>query len=275
VYRVLAHMQTHLEEKQSSEGLASVALLSPFHFNRVFRQLTGIPPACFLAALRLEKAKSLLLTTEASVTDICFDVGYTSLGTFVSRFTQMVGISPNGLRRAARSMTGADLRDIILAKSFQPLGSMSQVRGYITGPSQFRGMIIVGVYENLLPHARPLQCTVLTGPGGFTFDDLPRGTYVVAAAALPYEVNPAAFLNNGVTLRIASMPVGIEPGRDVPPVALTLRGTTLFDPPILAPLPLMMLARANEPPPAYTSSHLLPLTASAPEAARSGLTSRS
>jgi AraC-like DNA-binding protein len=253
VYRVLAHMQTHLEQKQSSEGLASVALLSPFHFHRVFRQLTGIPPACFLAALRLEKAKALLLTTEASVTDICFDVGYTSLGTFISRFTQMVGVSPNGLRRAARAMAGTDLRDIIIANSPQPPGGTSQLRGHITGPSQFRGIIVIGVYENLLPHARPLQCAALTGPGDFTFDALPRGAYVVAAAALPYEVNPTAFLNQGVTLRIASTRVRIESGRDVPPVALVLRATTLLDPPILAPLPLMLLSRVNEPPLACAS----------------------
>jgi AraC-like DNA-binding protein len=236
-------MQTHLEEKQSSEGLASVALLSPFHFTRVFRQLTGIPPACFLAALRLEKAKTLLLTTEASVTDICFDVGYTSLGTFVSRFTQMVGISPNGLRRAARAMTGAQLRDIATANSRPRPGDSSQLRGYISGPSEFRGMIAVGVYETLLPHARPLQCAALTGPGGFAFDALPQGTFIVAAAALPYEVNPIAFLDRGVTLRTASRPVSVEQGRDVAPVALALRATALLDPPILAPIPLMLLSR--------------------------------
>jgi AraC-like DNA-binding protein len=236
-------MQTHLEKKQSSEGLASIAVLSPFHFNRVFRLLTGIPPACFLAALRLEKAKSLLLTTDASVTDVCFDVGYSSLGTFVSRFTQMVGVSPNALRRAAKAMNGCDLREFIDAAEVHDTPDMPQLCGEVVVPLQFEGLVALGLYDDLLPHARPTQCATLRGSGRFAFEHLPGGIYTVAAAALPYQISPASFLNRGLTLRSASPPTRVDSIGGARIITLPLRATMPFDPPILAPLPLMLLSR--------------------------------
>src|SRR5713226_10763271 len=88
VERVIQVMHTHLHEVLTLEDLASVACLSPSHFHRVFGRVIGIPPGEFLAALRFQAARRLLLTTSLSVTDVCFEVGYTSTGSFTSRFTQ-------------------------------------------------------------------------------------------------------------------------------------------------------------------------------------------
>src|SRR2546425_11545524 len=96
-------MHTHLHEVLTLEDLASVACLSPSHFTRVFRRLLGIPPVEFLSALRFQAARRLLVTTSLSVTDICFEVGYTSMGSFTSRFTQRVGLSPRLLRQRAHA----------------------------------------------------------------------------------------------------------------------------------------------------------------------------
>ena len=87
VERVIQTMHTHLHEALTLEDLASVACLSPSHFHRVFRRLIGIPPGEFLSALRFQMARRLLLATSLSVTDICFEVGYTSMGSFTSRFS--------------------------------------------------------------------------------------------------------------------------------------------------------------------------------------------
>jgi AraC family transcriptional regulator len=242
VQRVLSHMQTNLEEKQCSEGLASVGALSRFHFNRVFRQLTGIPPACFLTALRLEHAKCLLLTTDLSVTEICMDVGFASLGTFVSRFTQAVGVPPNALRRLARAMDGLDLRYLFTRDPAPAPLRVGTLRGQITAPNWFSGVICVGLYQKLLPNARPLACTSLATPGEFSITEALRpGTYVIAAAGLPFDVEPMAFLNRGVTVRATSRPFRIANSAEAPDIPMTLRTTTLFDPPILAPLPLMLV----------------------------------
>lgn len=78
--------------------MAEIASMSVYHFARVFREQTGLPPATYLAALRLSEAKRLLIETSLSVADICSKVGYNSIGTFTSRFTQVVGMSPGKFR---------------------------------------------------------------------------------------------------------------------------------------------------------------------------------
>src|SRR6266581_6434156 len=103
VERVIHAMHTHLHELLTLEDLASVACLSPSHFHRVFRRLIGIPPGEFLTALRFQMARRLLVTTPLSVTDIYFEVGYTSTGSFTSRFTHLVGLSPRLLRQRAHA----------------------------------------------------------------------------------------------------------------------------------------------------------------------------
>src|SRR4051812_39926112 len=84
-------MHAHLQERLTLADLASAAYLSPCYFNRVFHQLVGIPPGEYLSGLRLQMARHLLLATSLSVTDICFEVGYTSPGSFTTRFSQLVG----------------------------------------------------------------------------------------------------------------------------------------------------------------------------------------
>ena len=102
VERVISAMRQRLDEEFSLQEMANVAFMSPFHFNRIFRQVTGVPPCQFMSALRLESARRLLLTTKLSVTEVCFEVGYSSLGTFTRRFTDLLGISPRSLRRLAK-----------------------------------------------------------------------------------------------------------------------------------------------------------------------------
>src|ERR1043166_9194315 len=102
VERVIRIMHDRLDEPLTLQEMSKIAYISPFHFNRIFRHVTGIPPNQFLYALRLETAKRLLLTTDTSVTDVCFDVGYNSLGTFIRRFTGLVGLSPSRFRSLAR-----------------------------------------------------------------------------------------------------------------------------------------------------------------------------
>ena len=78
----------------SLRDMADIAYLSPHHFARTFRRVTGISPGEFQCALRLQRAKRLLLTTDLSASGVCFEVGYGSLGIFTSRFTHLVGVSP-------------------------------------------------------------------------------------------------------------------------------------------------------------------------------------
>jgi AraC-like DNA-binding protein len=86
--------------------LADCALeagLSPWHLLRSFRAAFGQTPKEFQSQLRLERAKHLLTVTNRSVTDVCFDVGFSSLGTFSVLFKRQAGISPKEFRRRIRS----------------------------------------------------------------------------------------------------------------------------------------------------------------------------
>jgi AraC-like DNA-binding protein len=81
---------------------AREACLSPFHFQRLFARVFQETPHDFLTRRRMEAAERLLAAGDLPVTDICFEVGYSSLGTFSSRFAARTGKSPTLFRREAR-----------------------------------------------------------------------------------------------------------------------------------------------------------------------------
>jgi AraC-like DNA-binding protein len=80
-------------------AVAAVAHISPAHFSRSFRAVFGETPHRYLQRRRVERSMFLLRETDRRVTDICFDVGFTSLGTFSRTFTGIVGETPSTYRR--------------------------------------------------------------------------------------------------------------------------------------------------------------------------------
>ncbi|GAA3075936.1 helix-turn-helix transcriptional regulator [Streptomyces glomeratus] len=79
-------------------ALARTALMSPGHFQRSFRAAYGETPYGYLMTRRIERAKALLRRGDLTVTEVCFAVGCTSLGSFSSRFTELVGETPSAYR---------------------------------------------------------------------------------------------------------------------------------------------------------------------------------
>jgi transcriptional regulator GlxA family with amidase domain len=79
-------------------ALARTALMSPGHFSRRFREAYSETPYSYLMTRRIERAKALLRRGDLSVTDVCFAVGCTSLGSFSARFTEIVGETPSMYR---------------------------------------------------------------------------------------------------------------------------------------------------------------------------------
>jgi AraC-like DNA-binding protein len=79
-------------------AVAAVAHVSPAHFIRSFRAVFGETPHRYLQRRRVERSMFLLRETDRSVTDVCFDVGFTSLGTFSRTFHNIVGETPSGYR---------------------------------------------------------------------------------------------------------------------------------------------------------------------------------
>jgi AraC-like DNA-binding protein len=85
--------------------VAEKACLSPYHYQRMFTRAFGETPHEFIARKRISLAKKMLVDSPLSVTEICFEVGYSSLGTFSSRFAKLVGCPPSVYREQARSDT--------------------------------------------------------------------------------------------------------------------------------------------------------------------------
>ena len=87
------------------EALARDAHMSAGHFSRQFRLAYGESPYGYLMTRRIERAMALLRHGELSVTEVCFEVGCSSLGTFSTRFTELVGMPPSAYRREAAQAT--------------------------------------------------------------------------------------------------------------------------------------------------------------------------
>ena len=88
----------------SMTQVASEVGMSTYHFIRLFKAVFGeTPKQCQLTA-RFEKAKHFLIVTDSSVTEICFETGFSSLGTFSYVFSQRVGMAPTAYRQKIRSM---------------------------------------------------------------------------------------------------------------------------------------------------------------------------
>src|SRR5262245_64909988 len=87
------------------EALARTACMSSGHFSRSFRAAFGESPYSYLMTRRIERAMTLLRRGDLSVTDVCFEVGCASLGTFSTRFTELVGVSPSAYRKDPTTAT--------------------------------------------------------------------------------------------------------------------------------------------------------------------------
>lgn len=235
-------MHTHLHELLTLEDLAAVAYLSPFHFTRVFGRLIGIPPGKFLSALRFQEARRLLVTTELSVTDICFEVGYTSIGSFTSRFTHRVGLSPRLLRQRAQAFEppAAEPAELCHTTSSGMLRKHALL-GRISAPASFRGTIYVGLFPSPILQGAPVWCTTLSSPGWYLLQDVPDGVYHLRAAAFPIATDLHSSLLPGEKLLLGNnaSPLIICQGQVSGEPNLVLHSPRLTDPPLVIGLPLL------------------------------------
>lgn len=86
-------------QRVTLQQAAAQAGFSPFHYQRLFQRAFGETPHEFLTRMRLERAKWLLRTSGDTVSEICFELGYESLGSFSTMFTREVGVPPTEFRR--------------------------------------------------------------------------------------------------------------------------------------------------------------------------------
>lgn len=243
IARVIQAMRERVDDSLSLDSMAEIAFQSPYHFIRSFHRTTGVPPRQFLAALRLQAAKRLLLTTQCSVTDACFQVGYSSLGTFITRFKHLVGTPPRHLRRLASASRDIEISHAVHSAPAPPTRAGARLSGHIEAPEGFRGSIFIGVFPSTIPQGIPMGCTLLTASGRYDVAGLRDGTYYVMAAAMPPLANPLAYLVCDAQLRGRAGPVLVRDQRATGATDIVLRAPEVTDPPILVALPVLLQQR--------------------------------
>lgn len=200
VRQAIAAMHKRYAEPLTLNEIAAEVFVSPYHFSRVFSRTTGVTPGRYLTCVRLFAAKRLLLTTGLTVSDIVCSVGYNSVGTFTSKFTRAVGMSPTQYR----DPSVAELL-VVVSNEYSCLPEMDRMRyarhmkprtpgpchtitGSVDVPDEV-GLadVLVAVYPEMVPQGTPVAYEVLTarGRGEFTIAEVPTGPHVVIATAVP------------------------------------------------------------------------------------------
>ncbi len=103
--RVRDRMDREYQQPLDVEALARDAHMSAGHFSRQFKLAYGESPYSYLMTRRIERAMALLRRGDLSVTEVCFEVGCTSMGTFSTRFSELVGMPPSEYRERAAGAT--------------------------------------------------------------------------------------------------------------------------------------------------------------------------
>ncbi|WP_304454012.1 helix-turn-helix transcriptional regulator [Nocardiopsis sp. YSL2] len=244
-------IRSRYDEPLTLSQLAAEVFVSPYHFSRIFSRAVGMTPGRYLTAVRLFAAKRMLLTTDLTVSDIVCSVGYNSVGTFTSRFTRAVGMSPTQYRSPSVSR-------LLVAVSpdfsrLPALGEMIEARrgrrdanargGSITGALDLPDTagptdVMVGVFREAAPQGAPVAFEAFSACGRteFTVSGVPHGSHHVIAVARPRGAEGAAApVLTASTLRhvriapgvntFVSLPLG--PAEQAsPPLAVTLAETT-------------------------------------------------
>jgi AraC family transcriptional regulator len=239
VERAIYCIWKRYSEPLSLNDIAQSAILSRFHFSRIFKAATGVSPGRYLSAVRIYQAKRMLVTTSMKVTEISFAVGFDSLGSFTNHFTDSVGISPSRFRRMARG------------RGFEPpcwprqAGPASHLGGTVAGainlPEGYGvARVYLGAFSTPIVQRSPASAVVADvisagQPGRYRLADVPDGTWFIHAVAVADSTDPEpwtrrSLLVGGHDAVAVGAGIGIR-------VDISLRPKCPTDLPILLALP--------------------------------------
>lgn len=241
---VIAFINQNIYDPLPLSRLAEHVAYSPYHFSRIFKERIGLSPLYYVSALRLQKAKDLLLRTNLSVRDIGLEIGQQSLGTFTTRFTERVGVTPSEFRNSM-PQAGNHLRSLQELNDWRDSHPTSNQYARIEGTVQavvpFEGVILIGLFAKPIPEGFPLYGTILSSLGDFCITGVKPGTYYLMATSVSWGMQAMDFLIPQTTLRTRSKePIIVKPYSFVPYQHVTLHLPHPDDPPILISLPMLM-----------------------------------
>lgn len=232
VERAITFITERYSEPLSLSDVASSAILSRFHFCRIFRDATGVTPGRFLSAVRIYQAKRMLATTAMNVTEVAFAVGYNSLGSFSNHFTDSVGISPGRFRQAAR---GGGF-ELVLAPWKLPSRGVP-VTGTVTLPSGYAcGPVYVGAFDTPIIQRQPASSAIVDpADGSYVLSAVPQGVWFLRAVAVADTTAPEPWTRRTLLVGGAG-PLAIAANASLS-VRIELRPRQRTDLPILLALP--------------------------------------
>lgn len=214
----------------SLADMARSAMLSRFHFARVFEEQTGVSPGRFLAAVRIYQAKRMLLAGSMNVAEVSCAVGYSSLGSFTNHFTDSVGISPGRFRYASRHerVTASGTLPTSPVPEGAAMGTVRLPEGYAVA------RVYVGIFDTQILQRRPHSATFLdvtsqrTHP--YWLPRIPEGRWFLHAVAVADTDEPEPWTQRHLLVGGAGR---VKAGLG----AITLRPRSLADVPALLALP--------------------------------------
>jgi AraC family transcriptional regulator len=231
----IARIWTDYSEPLSLAEIAKSAILSRFHFSRVFREATWVSPGRYLSAVRIYQAKRLLATTTLSVTDVSLAVGFNSLGSFTNHFTDSVGASPSRFRR----MWLEGMRGTPQPQTRSP-SECGSVAGTVTLPAEYAAArVYIGAFETPIIQRRPASWTVVEAEAGETtryhLPDITPGQWFIRAVATADSTHPEPWTRRSLLLG------GVDPvtvtDKTTSVVGITLRPRRMTDLPVLYAVP--------------------------------------
>ena len=237
---VVARMRADRTEPLGLQHLADLAGMSRFHFVRVFTAESGITPHRFLSSLRVERAKELLIQTSWPITEVCFEVGYNSLGSFTRTFTALVGTSPSGFRKLAARLAHIDFSALVMERSpVSPSTRGPTIDVAPCLPSGFKGVVFIGLFATPIPQGRPIDGTVLSEPVRTNLQLMSNADARFALGlGLPHPLRSTDALLPGTGVLVASEPLAAQPAPR--PVQMLFRRLGPLDPPVLVALPVLL-----------------------------------
>jgi AraC family transcriptional regulator len=249
IEKVILLMQTDPSAELDWDILARTACISRYHFLRIFEGLTQYSPHRFLVALRMDKAKRLLLETSLSIADLAYEVGYSSSATFIRVFKMTVGMSPTIFRRMAQNMSFEELKPLLATPSVESKSSLQPTLTInLRAPAMFNGIIFVGLFDAGFPHGALTAGAVINHVDEAEFN-LPMPTQRSHLHVIGFN-HPSStdikdyLLVDRNSLLMASVVVS-DPsqnyGNDKYALDVCLQYPSFFDPPISSCLPLLLL----------------------------------
>ncbi|WP_088050150.1 helix-turn-helix domain-containing protein [Virgibacillus dakarensis] len=242
VIKAIEYMKKHIDKEITSEELAGFVGYSPYHFSRVFKEVTGVSPRYYLSALRIETGKEILVNaSSSSVLKAILAVGFRSFGTFSTRFKQFVGLSPKQFQISTNHLHQFINQYQYRDKCAQKLMNPPFITIHLEVPVDFKGIIFVGLFPRPIPDQKPvIGKALMSNQTNCVLSKIPPGTYYALAAAFPISLNPKDYFLLDRALR-GKFENPIEVTSDTrEELQIKLRQPLPFDPPILVNLPKLL-----------------------------------